>query len=368
MKGQYISIIRALRGMARVSRSIPALSKSLGQTQPITFHPTSAPAIPQPTQFHPHPINSSSFKFSSGAAFPSSRWKRPEEVASIKLPSATAKPVSPKTVAEGRSEYIQDESFGANLPSATVKPLAKDSGEYNDGESLRAIAKVPKPLEVPWQKENANTLHMIGMISQEMQFKYTNSGQPLAWTTLAVRSCASDETTWLELLFWNELAESAVQHLHKYDRVYVSGSLGSSTAALEDDNPHIFLQVIVSSLNFVDRTYPANSQQVAVNTDIPSPDCYRQADINMDAPFQWEESPVKSSSSGKETGENAATIHSLWEAFFANPDDWWDNRRNKRHPSIPDFRHKDTGEALWIENKSNPAWIKSVLATYGLTK
>ena len=32
---------------------------------------------------------------------------------------------------------------------------------------------------------------------------------------------------------------------------------------------------------------------------------------------------------GKETGWGAATTHSLWEAFFANPDDWWDNRRNK---------------------------------------
>ncbi|KAG2328516.1 hypothetical protein Bca52824_011244 [Brassica carinata] len=32
----------------------------------------------------------------------------------------------------------------------------------------------------------------------------------------------------------------------------------------------------------------------------------------------------------------------LWEAFFANPDDWWDRRRSKKNPRLPDFKHKDT--------------------------
>lgn len=34
----------------------------------------------------------------------------------------------------------------------------------------------------------------------------------------------------------------------------------------------------------------------------------------------------------------------------------------QRNPKYPDFKHKDTGEALWIEGKYNPPWVKSQLA------
>lgn len=34
----------------------------------------------------------------------------------------------------------------------------------------------------------------------------------------------------------------------------------------------------------------------------------------------------------------------------------------QRNPKYPDFKHKDTGEALWVEGKYNPPWVKSQLA------
>lgn len=46
----------------------------------------------------------------------------------------------------------------------------------------------------------------------------------------------------------------------------------------------------------------------------------------------------------------------LWQVFFANPYDWWDNRRNKMNPKQPDFKHKDTGEALWLDS-DKPVWV-----------
>ncbi|CAA3003999.1 Hypothetical predicted protein, partial [Olea europaea subsp. europaea] len=52
----------------------------------------------------------------------------------------------------------------------------------------------------------------------------------------------------------------------------------------------------------------------------------------------------------------------IWKAFFANPLEWWHNRKNKRSPNYPDFKHKDTGEALWVESRYNPPWVKSQLA------
>lgn len=37
----------------------------------------------------------------------------------------------------------------------------------------------------------------------------------------------------------------------------------------------------------------------------------------------------------------------------------YDFQRNSKYP---DFKHKDTGEALWIEGRNNPPWVKSQLA------
>lgn len=50
----------------------------------------------------------------------------------------------------------------------------------------------------------------------------------------------------------------------------------------------------------------------------------------------------------------------LWQLYFANPYDWWDNRETKRYPSAPDFKHKDTGEAIWL-SPNDPPWVKKQL-------
>lgn len=50
----------------------------------------------------------------------------------------------------------------------------------------------------------------------------------------------------------------------------------------------------------------------------------------------------------------------LWHVFFANPAEWWDNRTHKLKPGLPDFKHKDTGEALWLLH-SDPPWINQQL-------
>lgn len=50
----------------------------------------------------------------------------------------------------------------------------------------------------------------------------------------------------------------------------------------------------------------------------------------------------------------------LWQIFFANPYEWWDNRDGKLNPRMPDFKHKDTSEALWLTD-NDPPWINQQL-------
>lgn len=47
----------------------------------------------------------------------------------------------------------------------------------------------------------------------------------------------------------------------------------------------------------------------------------------------------------------------LWLDLAHNPDRWYDNRGNKRNPKGPDFKHKDSGEALWLNSRELPSWV-----------
>lgn len=196
----------------------------------------------------------------------------------------------------------------------------------------------PKPHEIPWSKELANTVQLIGFVGAPVQLKQLSSGKVVAWTRIGVRKSAL-ESSWVNLTFWDDLAHVASQHLVKGHQVYVSGRLVSETVEVDDGKQQVYYKVVVQKLNFIERTYPA---------------------VKL-----YDSEPNQYSSGGKfssNAGNSSGSIEELWQAFFANPTDWWDNRDNKRNPKYPDFKHKDTGEALWIEGKFNPTWVKSQLA------
>lgn len=48
-----------------------------------------------------------------------------------------------------------------------------------------------------------------------------------------------------------------------------------------------------------------------------------------------------------------------WKSLVENPDKWWDNRLNKRNEKSPDFKNKESGEALWLS--SAPDWAIPML-------
>ncbi|KAL6521026.1 hypothetical protein OROGR_017595 [Orobanche gracilis] len=48
-----------------------------------------------------------------------------------------------------------------------------------------------------------------------------------------------------------------------------------------------------------------------------------------------------------------------WKDLVENPDSWWDNRTKKTNPKAPDFKHKKTGEPLWLGR--SPGWVSSKL-------
>ncbi|KAJ7518479.1 hypothetical protein O6H91_21G071200 [Diphasiastrum complanatum] len=59
-------------------------------------------------------------------------------------------------------------------------------------------------------------------------------------------------------------------------------------------------------------------------------------------------------------------IEELWQEFFSDPSQWWDNRLTKNSPKHPDFKHKRTLEGLWVDGWLNPPWVKEKMASMTL--
>ncbi|CAA6662842.1 unnamed protein product [Spirodela intermedia] len=196
----------------------------------------------------------------------------------------------------------------------------------------------PKPATIPWRKDIANTVHLIGVVGTPVQIKYVSSGKVLAWTRLSVKN-SSTETTWISLTLWDDLAHVAFQHVEKGQQIYVSGRLVSDSVEGDDSKRQVYYKVVVQQLNFIERNLP--------QVPLYEPDSG---------------SPSKGGRVGNYASNQGSSPEELWQAFFANPVDWWDNRKNKKNPKYPDFKHKHTGEALWIEGRYSPPWVKSQLA------
>ncbi|CAK9143784.1 unnamed protein product [Ilex paraguariensis] len=213
-----------------------------------------------------------------------------------------------------------------------------DYNNNNDHYERVVDPQYPRPSEIQWKKELCNSLQLIGTVATPVQIKYLSSGKVLAWSRLAVKK-TSTETTWINLTFWDELAHVASLHVEKGNQIYVSGRVVSDTVENDDGKQQTYYKVVVQELNFVERGFSSVSLS--------------DGDSNSLTPGR---------KPSNFTGNSTGNTEELWQAFFANPADWWDNRKNKRNPNYPDFKHKDTGEALWVEGRYNPSWVKSQLA------
>ncbi|KAK6940744.1 Primosome PriB/single-strand DNA-binding [Dillenia turbinata] len=201
--------------------------------------------------------------------------------------------------------------------------LAEDNGGQFDRVSY------PRPAEIPWSKDLCNTLHLIGKVGTPLEIKHLNSGKAVAWTRLAVKKSATD-TVWFQVIgyrslpdsqisltFWDDLAHVAFQHVEKGQQIYVSGRLISDTVESEDGRQQTYYKVVVQQLNFVARSFTS------------------------EVPNGFDSSSMLA---GRKAGNYAA------------------NNTASKNPKYPDFKHKDTGESLWVEGRNNPPWVKAQLA------
>ncbi|KAK9072171.1 hypothetical protein SSX86_008603 [Deinandra increscens subsp. villosa] len=190
--------------------------------------------------------------------------------------------------------------------------------------AYRHALRSQRPPTVRWQNHLQNSASFIGTLDSPIQSFTTRSGLLGVHTRLKVQPPpGSKKFVTIYLDMWGDMAELSIQHLKPNDYIYVSGYLRSFTRALENGNIMLYPKVLVKEINFV-----ANNNQNINHTE----------------------------DQGETALEKQRKRLYLWQVFFANPYEWKDLRKRKTNPSQPDFTHRGSGEALWL-NPYDPPWV-----------
>ncbi|RVW50478.1 Protein OSB1, mitochondrial [Vitis vinifera] len=170
-----------------------------------------------------------------------------------------------------------------------------------DGSSIyRHTLKFQRPTTIKWCDRFHNSVSFIGSVDRPLERRYTINGYLYVYTVLHVkpfREARRDVRIFLQM--WDRMAEISFKHLKQNDLIHVSGQLGFYTKADDNGQRRPYHTVIVKELNYV--------------TQFGQPPTYKK---------------IENLESGGGTGliKPKSRLY-LWQVFFYNPDEWWDNRK-----------------------------------------
>ncbi|CAL4917912.1 unnamed protein product [Urochloa decumbens] len=226
-------------------------------------------------------------------------------------------------------------------------------GSAGEPESVEyRMSMVRRPSSVRKWGVTWNSCSLIGRLDAPVRPCNNSPDEyPRAYTFLSVSpsspSSSSSSFTMnlyrVTLQLKGELAKVGLKHLKHNDLVYVSGFLGSFHKVSPSGDRYIFYQIHVKELNYVlDQNKKPQDDEDSVH---PSP-------MLSATPKMLKEKRY------------IDRLH-LWQVFFANPYEWWDNRQSKLWASSPDFKHKDTREKIWLQ-PDDPPWVRKQLELHDL--
>jgi single-strand DNA-binding protein len=105
-----------------------------------------------------------------------------------------------------------------------------------------------------------NYVELIGWLGNEPEERYTPSGVPIAEFSVATKRPGSRnedgswnyDTDWLDVVAWDQLAETAVANLRKGSRVRITGSLRTDTWEDREGNKRKRVLVRADDIMFLD--------------------------------------------------------------------------------------------------------------------
>ncbi|XP_071698225.1 protein OSB2, chloroplastic-like [Rutidosis leptorrhynchoides] len=279
--------------------------------------------------------------------------------------------------------------------SQTARALPTSTSSSSHEAVVKKPVTWPKPSEIPWQAKVVNSVNLIGQVKIPVQFETSADGKHWAGTIISQdddASVSSNSLTsfWIPVIFEGDLAHTAMCHLKEKDYVHVAGHLSVDVPPFKLSEVQANVQVMVHSINFVqesklrklstpgklERWATTNSATVENNVSLQQsseelntisikPDVLSEKSKMDVASIEKsyaeshngaESSPVRNSTeSGRLQSTrkvNKPSMLASWRDLLTNPKQWTDNRESKRKGLVkanyPDFKHKDTGVALWL--------------------
>lgn len=113
-----------------------------------------------------------------------------------------------------------------------------------------------------------NVFNAIGRIAKDAEVRFTQSGKPVTSWSLAVDSGYGDhkKTTWVDCQLWGERGQKIAGHLHKGDRLGVSGEITLDEYIGRDGSKQKTLKLRVNEV-----TLCSDKREVAKKQTRPAP-------------------------------------------------------------------------------------------------
>jgi len=273
-----------------------------------------------------------------------------------------------------RRTFAAQAQFVNNRGSYTpAGPRSARAQSYGGDPQTQTTAP---PSVVTWTPELANSVTIIGNVGADPEIRHFSSGTCVANVRLAVNggrkaemtdgAVEEDKTNWFAVDIWGEEAMRMAEHVSKGKTICVQGQLKTDTWTDKDTGaPRSRVKIVAKNFSFVQSAkaqqggggYGQQQQSGGYGSDM-APAATRQQ--SSPPPQQRQQPPQQT---GMPPG--ASPKEALWRSLAEAPDTWWDNRDRKSQPGAnprsPDFKHKETGEALWVESRDTPAWVLETL-------
>lgn len=118
---------------------------------------------------------------------------------------------------------------------------------------------------------NLNQVIVSGRLVQDPEFTITENGAGRLSTRIAINRPYRDrdgewhqETSFVNVIAWRQLAEFGADRLHKGSPVLVTGRLHSFSWRDSEENPHSLLEIQARSLQALEQGVPASEADESV--------------------------------------------------------------------------------------------------------
>ena len=255
---------------------------------------------------------------------------------------------------------VEMSSSSSSSPSQKRRSGGRDAvkmyASYAQPNNNASEQRTAPPATVEWDATLANSVTLIGNCGGDPELRVLPSGKMVCEVSIAVNQGRRQQqqsgemmendgkTAWYTVVAWDEEAVRLSEHVRKGNSVCVQGRLATDTwVDKQTGQNRSKTKVVLSQFSFVAR----GESMMSNNVNGVGYEPMRQQQQQQRPP-----PPPPPSGDGFQSPKDA-----LWRSVFDAPDRWWDNRENKRNPRAPDFKHKDTGEGLWLTGRDTPPWV-----------